>query len=348
MTKKNIHYIVIAITGFILLFLLFVSSKERVQFYGIADSKETVINYNFPVFIEKIYVSPGSPVKKGTPLLGIKLAPTNTSLKTLPLEIEQLQAEKEFWKTKKTHEIQNTLLIQKEELNKINYTIDQLKKISDQNTSILKEMKSLKLVPNATTTTTEDELNMLKKRRADLLKKYSFTLNALENEKEIGSQPLFKEMEKIAAEVNLGNHEKNDLIIINAPDDGVVGDLLCKTNTYVKPFEKLLSFYESHPNIIKGYIHENAHSKINIGDKVLVSSSTNDTKVYEGTVTGLGSRIVTIPERLRKISQIKIYGREINVLIETQTNSLLQKEKVLLTHLENNDKDLNRVPAVLN
>ena len=48
---------------------------------------------------------------------------------------------------------------------------------------------------------------------------------------------------------------------------------------------------------------------------------------YTGKVIGLGSRIVEIPSRLRKIEAIKAYGRE--VLIEiSKENCFLQNEKV--------------------
>jgi hypothetical protein len=48
-----------------------------------------------------------------------------------------------------------------------------------------------------------------------------------------------------------------------------------------------------------------------------------------GVISGLGHRIIEIPERLRKIPELRTYGRE--VLIEIPNNNhFLQKEKVLL------------------
>ena len=49
----------------------------------------------------------------------------------------------------------------------------------------------------------------------------------------------------------------------------------------------------------------------------------------KGVVTTLGSRIVEIPPRLRKIKELKTFGREIIIEIPSD-NPFLQKEKVIL------------------
>jgi hypothetical protein len=49
-------------------------------------------------------------------------------------------------------------------------------------------------------------------------------------------------------------------------------------------------------------------------------------------VIGMGHRIVEIPERLRKIPEIKTYGREVLIQIPSD-NKFLQKEKVVLTFI---------------
>jgi hypothetical protein len=72
--------------------------------------------------------------------------------------------------------------------------------------------------------------------------------------------------------------------------------------------------------------------KVNVsqGDKFTVTSLKDKTMTYSGSVVGLGSRIVEIPSRLRKIPELKIYGREVIIEI-TKENSFLQKEKVSIS-----------------
>ena len=91
----------------------------------------------------------------------------------------------------------------------------------------------------------------------------------------------------------------------------------------------LISFYEPHPQFIKGYVHENLSLKVAVGDTFLVRSTKDASMAYKGAVTGLGSRIVEIPERLRKMPDVLTYGREVSVQISPE-NAFLQKEKVAL------------------
>jgi len=55
-------------------------------------------------------------------------------------------------------------------------------------------------------------------------------------------------------------------------------------------------------------------------------------------VTGFGTRITEIPNRLSKIPELTMYGREILVSIPPK-NDLLQKEKVRVQLLQSDDSD---------
>jgi len=84
---------------------------------------------------------------------------------------------------------------------------------------------------------------------------------------------------------------------------------------------------------VTGFVHEDVTVAVAIGDVFQVSSLTEPLVTYEGVVTGLGSRIVEIPTRLRKLVSVKSYGREINISISPE-NNFLQKEKVSLRYID--------------
>ena len=69
--------------------------------------------------------------------------------------------------------------------------------------------------------------------------------------------------------------------------------------------------------------------EVNVGDNLEVVSSLHPDNGVGGTIIGLGTRIVEIPERLRKIPDFKTYGREVLIRIPP-VNPFLQKEKVML------------------
>jgi len=123
--------------------------------------------------------------------------------------------------------------------------------------------------------------------------------------------------------------EEEKSLQILAPSDGLIGNILCKEGENIAAFTTLINFYERNPTIVKGYVHESLILQVKEEDSLLVSSSLHPYQPIRGEVIGLGSRIVEIPERLRKIPELKTYGREVLIKIPA-ANPFLQKEKVIL------------------
>lgn len=110
----------------------------------------------------------------------------------------------------------------------------------------------------------------------------------------------------------------------------MIGNISCKEEEHIQAYSTLLTFYEPHSGIIEGYVHEDLTLQVEIGQQYTISSLKDETISFPGKVIGLGSRIVEIPSRLRKIEAIKAYGREVLIEISTD-NSFLQSEKVSIT-----------------
>ena len=123
--------------------------------------------------------------------------------------------------------------------------------------------------------------------------------------------------------------EEQDRLLIYAPSDGLIGNVTCKEGENISAFSTLMNFYKHNPTLVKGYVHESMILEVQVGDELEVSSSLHPDHTIKGVVFGLGSRIVEIPERLRKIPEFKTYGREVLIKIPAE-NDFLQKEKVLL------------------
>ena len=111
------------------------------------------------------------------------------------------------------------------------------------------------------------------------------------------------------------------------------GNILCKKGEHISAFNTLINFYERNPTIVKGYVHESLILEVQVGDSLRITSSLHPSQQVKGEVIGLGSRIVEIPARLRKIPDIKTYGREVLIRIPSD-NPFLQKEKVMLNSLD--------------
>ena len=63
------------------------------------------------------------------------------------------------------------------------------------------------------------------------------------------------EMQKLKNEIKYYETEKEQLAI-RAPSDGLIGNINCKEGEHISAFTTLLDFYERHPTMVKGYVHE--------------------------------------------------------------------------------------------
>lgn len=326
---KYIHYLFIAFMGILILIIVIKNKKETISFYGIAQSEEIIINYNLPVFVNEIYVSPGEYVEKGAPLCNISVIKTENKLSTNSYKIDELKAKESFWKEHKNNQI-NNLLVEKElKINELNNQINTLEKELNYKKSIAKQLNAISFSKDSYSPL-EQELKALRERKRILQKSYHTALNSFKTEQLSGSAPLSHEIDKLNAELSFEESQANNHVIIYAPTDGLVGDILCKQNTFLPKFQSLLNFYKRSPNLINGYVNENLITDLKIGDEFEITSKLSDTIQYQGKVKGLGSRIIEIPQRLSKIPSIKTYGREVTIEITTPENNLLQQEKVIL------------------
>ena len=160
-----------------------------------------------------------------------------------------------------------------------------------------------------------------------LEKEYVQQVTAIKKEITLGINPFKTKINELEAEKEFDAIHKIQNIDVLAPEEGLIGNIYCKEAEHVPAFKTLLTFYEPHSGIIKGYVHEDLTLSVKIGDPFKVTSLKNDEVYYDGKVIGLGSRIIEVPPRLRKFPQIKSYGREVTIGI-SKDNIFLQKEKV--------------------
>lgn len=326
MKYLNLHYIAILIIAGILWLALGNTKSDVVSFYGFAETNETEINFNHSVVVDEILIAPGEYVEEGQILMKVARIKSKDFLQNQKFEIDELKAEEKIWKTNKEQDLRVLMSDQGIKMENINNQIQALEE----------ELKYKKEIVSALNTIKTEEVNykpLLQKIEAlktekELLKtSFGIEQEALRTEISMGNNPYRERRNLLLAEIEFENNTKVISKDIVAPSNGLIGNVHCKEAEHIPAFRTLISFYEPHPSLIKGFVHEDLSLQVNIGDTFMVSSLKENTPSYEAKVAGLGSRIVEIPERLRKLPDIKTYGREITLSIDPQ-NTFLQKEKV--------------------
>ena len=326
MKRLNLFYISTVLLGVLLFYLFQPLKKEDLSFYGFAENRETEINYNYPVVVEKILIEPGQEVTKGDTLIRLFRQSKKESLQDQEYKIAILKAEGALWKEKKLNQMEVLEFERDEKLEEIDIKIDELKKEIAYKNSLVKKLESIS-IDSSSYKPLEDEIENLSFQKESISNSYAQRLSGIQKEIEKGFHPYESEISLLQAEKEFEEAHIIQQITVLAPHDGLIGTISCREGEHIPSFKTLLTFYEPHSGIVHGFVHEDLFLKVHIDDRFEVYSLKDETVSYDGKVVGLGSRIVEIPSRLRKVPDHKTYGREVLVEI-TMDNMFLQKEKV--------------------
>ena len=336
MKRFNIIYLLFAFSIFLIFQLNNRYGKNTIMFYGFAETKETEINLDHPIEVNRLYVTPGQKVKKGALLAEVTHSSFGLKLNDISHSIEKLKAEESIWKADVRSSISRLQAQKIAKESDINTEIRQLKMELEVNRSLLKDLKSIDVSEGGTMNPTATKIEGLEEELRLVVKPLEVQIARMEEALRSGNNPKRVQIRKLNQDKKYYTSEKDKLSIF-APTDGLIGNIYCKEKENISSFNTLISFYEQNPTMVKGYVHENLILEVKVGDTLEVISVQHPTHKCQGIVTGLGSRIVEISERLRKNPALKTYGREVLISIPS-SNSFLQKEKVMLNLLKSNSE----------
>ena len=281
-------------------------------FLGFAENKQSDINTDQDMYVVKIHVSLGDYVKKGDTLVTGMRQDLDEAIQQSTLTSQSLTAKIEKDRLELLTEIDRLRNEKETKSSAIQSKIDQAK----EEINFFKNLTDSRVDPENDIPSLEKELATVIESYDKLIEKYHVRLKT---PNPIQAQILMEDAKKGAAE------RRKRQLIVTAPFEGIIGNLDIRENESIEAFTTLLSMYEPTPPIVVGYISEKYNSKISAGDSVLVSSLYHQDKNSAGIVMTKGHRIIEIPEKFRKVADIKTYGVEVFIKIN-QGNKFLQKE----------------------
>ena len=256
------------------------------------------------------------------------------TLEDQTFRIAELKAQEVLWKEKQKNNIEELKIQRQVQLAEVSGKIKTLENELQYKKSLVEGLSSID--PAKTTyRPLEEKIQKCKLEGINLKLMYNLKIKGLEKELSLGQNPYNEQVKRLIAEKKFNESQISLPIVVYAPATGLVGNISCKEAEHISSFSTLLTFYEPHSGIIKGFVHEDLTLEVFMDQEFLISSLKDENITFKGKVVGLGSRIVEIPSRLRKIQSIKVYGRE--VLIEIpKDNSFLQHEKVSINFTPTN------------
>jgi multidrug resistance efflux pump len=333
MRRINLLFLSIPIMLLFMFVVIRNLNRSTTHFFGVAENEETQINLEHACSINRIYVSQGQYVSKGTLLLDVTRTALEFKLSELSHDINELLARDRLNIADIQGNLERYRALRAEKIGSIQARIRLLESEQTLNHSLFLDLQSVQTTdtPSVISTPYLAKLQSLNEELRLAVEPLDIEINRLEQELKIAAVPAQTQISKLEKEVDLYHREEEQLRVY-APSDGLIGSIHCHVGENIPSFNTLISFYEQNPNTVIAYVHESLSTEVKVGDSLLVVSSLHPHENCTGRVSGLGHRIVEIPERLRKIPEIKSYGREVLIEIPA-TNHFLQKEKVVLHRL---------------
>jgi len=329
MKKFNILYLLLLPCAYLLYLVGGNYQSDGAFFYGFAENKETELNLEVDCLITKVYVSPGEQVKMGQLLLEASQAKYDLKLSDIEYDLKEQKINTTLKKAQLQDDIAQLEIKKQVAVTELDRKIRSLEAKIELNEKLFDQISSIDVPKNSTINkSARIELEALKNTRAIITQPLDQQIDILQKQVAQTGQPQVLQSQRLNKTKELIDKEREKLKIF-APSDGLIGNVHCIDGENISSFNTLISFYERNPTLVKGFVHEKLILQVKLEDQLSVSSSQHINHEVVGKVVGLGTRIVEIPERLRKIPEVKSYGREVLIKIPSQ-NPFLQKEKVTL------------------
>jgi len=328
---KLLYFVWFVVIGIVVVILSY--NGESTTFYGIADTREIVINAESAVEIKNIQVVPGQAITKGELLVDFDRPDLTMEINTISHQLEELRANRKVNAEGLQSQIQGFRAQKAAKISEIDYQIQELKAHYAINKELTSELKSIEKENEsrgavARRSPIQIRLESLEKSLALAINPLEIEIATLERELISTEKPFRVQEERLEKELNMLLEEKNRLYIF-APVTGIIGSVNVKRGEKIAPFTPLLTLHPKSPSCVKGYVHENLYNQVALNQDVTIVSLASEEKETRGEVIGVGSRIVEFPVRLRKRPDLHVWGREVEVKIP-EDNTFLLGEKVLI------------------
>ena len=307
--KINILYIFWAIACFFCVWLFFsIFGDSEYTFFGTAENEGIVLNYEHTVLVKRVYVKSGAMVKKGDTLAVFFRSELERQKWQHENEMEDILLENR----NRTAELENEIKNLESKRNVLQIELSQQQELLAAESGIQQELMNLLDKEKATI-----KSNLKKERIAAIQRE----IEALNLQIEIQKTGLkqrqtseralaLQRTAHVGEELNYLENERKKLVLL-APMDGFIEQVFITENTIEPELKPLVKINPTGTNRIRGFVYENAEISCQIGDSVQIASVARPEKLCTGRFIGVSPELVELPVRLRKLPEIKSWGREV-------------------------------------
>ena len=295
-------------------------------FFGTAESEPQTINFEHDVLVQDVRVVVGSQVKKGDTLAILYRSELDKTTVDRLADINQVEVEKNA-KTETLNKERDVLSAR--QAARMSELISQMRVLhiedsikSSVKTSIYNNLPYDNKLVREKIAALEEEIRQSQKQTIEQIRQ----IDAQRQATQMISQA---KISQVRQDLDYVKSEKGKLILF-APIDGFVEQVNISRGSLVQSYKDLFKINPKKPNKIIGFIHESADVPFQLGDSISLQSSLRLQIQTKGVIIGSNPKLVELPYRLRKFTELRAWGREIYIQMP-DTNRFYIGEKIVLT-----------------
>ena len=300
--------------------------KSNVSFFGTTEIESRILNFDNPVVIQRILVKTGDEVKAGDTLMIFYRAELDQKTAEGLGDIHQFNTEKNA---------KNSVLSKSLDVLKAQY----LAKVEELQADIRLEEAAYQSQSGIRKLIGEPDAKMdplraekiaaLRSQIQQTQQEYAEQVKELQAERNANQSIYESRHAKVQVDLNFIKNERQRLVLI-APVDGFVENIAVGVNEIVPQYKELMKINPSIPTRIRGFIYESAEISYTLGDTVKLHSYSRKDITSTGVIIGSNPQVVELPVRLRKVAELRAWGRELFIKVPTD-NPFFLNEKIVIS-----------------
>jgi acetyl/propionyl-CoA carboxylase alpha subunit len=301
------------------------SSKAAIELFGTAETEGQVLSYEYPILVHQIKVRTGDAVRKGDTLLVASRPDLDKQAVLKASELQQNQAAKQA----STEDVRNEIeKLTGEHFAKINSLKTDIELLQAEESA---QSDLRKLVSNERNTKSllVDKIHLLENTVRLEERRFGMQMKQLKTQENAMAVVHDTRMQSVSQEIGF-MHDAQTKLILRAPMDGFIENVTVFEKETTSQFKPLLKINPRMPDKVKGFLPEASEALYRMGDTVQLRSSTRPTVTQSGVLVGTAPQLVELPLRLRKIQEVKAWGREVYIKLPP-SNDFFIGEKIMIT-----------------
>ncbi|MBP7184555.1 MAG: biotin/lipoyl-binding protein [Saprospiraceae bacterium] len=310
-----------------------IQGQSEYSFFGTAETEPKMLSIDEDAVVKKIYVKAGSYVKKGDTLVVMHSSQFDKNRLDFNSEIDN-----------QSIDITNSkLLLEKEKLailaetnSKIQELNTKIKTIYTEDSLQTKFRKSVFKDVIADHTSRDTEINAINKEIEALKELANKKIEKINTEIITSEKSNQLKVNQARTKISFQDNESKKLVLVS-PIDGYLDKVNIAENSMIQAYRDLFQIYPLSPNRIIGFVPENANIPYNIGDSVQLLKNNMTVSNSKGVIITTSPKLVELPLRLRKFTELRAWGREVMINIPDKNNFYIG-EKVTINLINKNSK----------